>query len=88
MTAGSARDFSRTRAALAVFDAVEDAWFEAGGEQPYEPVEAARLAIGEAFAADTADINSPEVARLISKDQYGMERVREFCAASNESPDA
>lgn len=79
------RNFSRTRAALAVFDQVEDAWFEASGAAPYEPVDAARAAIGDAFAADTADINHPDVAKLIiSKNGAEMLDVRQLCAVKFE----
>lgn len=72
-------DLTRTRAALAAYDAagefLEAATTQAEATAVAEAYEAARAAVGDAFAADTADRNRPEVARLA-----GVEWIRALVA--------
>jgi len=56
-------DLTRTRAALAAYDAALVAFDEAATVEDLAPLQAAESAVGEAFALDTADRNDPAVAR-------------------------
>ena len=65
-------DFTRTRKAIAAYDKALTAW-RAGlakwtvkqAEEADAEVENAAVAVGNAFALDTADRNSPENAKLV-----------------------
>lgn len=73
-------DLTRTRAALAAYNAIDaevtDAMTQGEADDFFKRSDAAKLAIGEAFALDTADRNEPEVAR--SWAAFNVERTREF----------
>lgn len=73
-------DLTRTRAALAAYDAIDaeiaDDMTEAAATDFFARLDVAKLAVGDAFALDTADRNDPEVAR--SWAAFNVERTREF----------
>ena len=66
-------DLTRTRAAIAAYDAIDA-----------EITDAAKLAIGEAFALDTTDRNEFEVAR--SWAAFNVDRTREFVTVLTANP--
>lgn len=75
-------DLTRTRAALAAYDAIDaeitDTMSQEEADDFFKRSDAAKLAIGEAFALDTADRNDPEVAR--SWAAFNVDHTREFVA--------
>ena len=81
-------DLTRTRAALAAYDVI-DAEITADMTQDeaddfFKRSDAAKLAIGEAFALDTADRNEFEVAR--SWAAFNVDRTREFVTRLTTTP--
>ena len=81
-------DLTRTRAALAAYDVI-DAEITADMTQEeaddfFKRSDAAKLAIGEAFALDTADRNEFEVAR--SWAAFNVDRTRAFVAVLTANP--
>lgn len=75
-------DFTRTRAALAAYDVIDaeitDTMTQDEADDFFKRSDDARLAIGEAFALDTADRNEFEVAR--SWAAFSVERTRGLVA--------
>lgn len=73
-------DLTRTLAALAAYDAIDreiaDDMTQAAADDFFARLDVAKLAIGDAFALDTADRNEPEVARNWAA--FNAERTREF----------
>jgi len=73
-------DLTRTLAALADYDQIDaeiaDDMTEDAATDFFARLDVAKLAIGDAFALDTADRNEPEVAR--SWAAFNVERTREF----------
>jgi len=73
-------DLTRTRAALAAYDAIGAEstadMTQDEADDFFKRSDAAKLAIGEAFALDTADRNEFEVAR--SWAAFNVDRTREF----------
>ena len=73
-------DLTRTLAALADYDQIDaeiaDDMTEAAATDFFARLDAAKLAIGDAFALDTADRNDPETAR--SWAAFNVEHTREF----------
>jgi len=73
-------DLTRTLAALAAHDEIDseiaDDMTQAAAVDFFARLDAAKLAIGDAFALDTADRNDPETAR--SWAAFNVERTREF----------
>ncbi len=77
-------DLTRTRAALAALDlfglAMDQAVTIAECRVAVASYDAARLAVGEAFALDTADRNDPKTAReFVAHGGAGLEFVRRLC---------
>lgn len=72
----------KTRAAIAAYDAIDrevtDDMTQDEADDFFRRSDNARLAIGEAFALDTADRNEFEVAR--SWAAFNVDRTREFVA--------
>jgi hypothetical protein len=73
-------DLTRTRAALAVFDAAGDAWEAKPTQATQEVMESAREALASAFAADTADKNDAATVRDFVLSLAGMTFVRRMLA--------
>lgn len=73
-------DLTRTRATLASYDVIDaeitDAMTQDEADDFFKRSAAAKLAIGEAFALDTADRNEFEVAR--SWAAFNVDRTRAF----------
>ena len=69
-------DLTRTRAALAAYDEIDAAPPKPACEHEawLTSLDEARLEVGRAFAADTADRNDPEVARRWAS--FSVERTR------------
>ena len=71
-------DLTRTIAALAAYDAIDaeitDTMTQDEADDFFKRSDAAKLAIGDAFALDTADRNEPEVAR--SWAAFNVDRTR------------
>lgn len=81
-------DLTRTRAALAAYDVI-DAEITADMTQDeaddfFKRSDAAKRAIGEAFALDTADRNEFEVAR--SWAAFNVDRTRKFVTVLTANP--
>lgn len=74
------RPFARTRHALAAYDAADravgDATLLDDIERALERREAARDALGEAFAADTADLNERDIALSVPRCPAGVAFLR------------
>lgn len=74
------RWLSRTRLALAAYDAADTAFGDAGTQAELEAAlerrEAARAVLGDAFAADTADRNDPETAKRVPYSLAGLRFIR------------
>jgi len=76
-------DFARTRAALAVYDAdkprVQASWAAAQSDEDVAACQAADKEaadkVREAFALDTAEVNSREHAFLINPDDPWLRRI-------------
>jgi hypothetical protein len=73
-------DLTRTRVAIAAYDAIDaeitDAMMQDEADDFFKRSDAAKLAIGDAFALDTADRNEFEVAR--SWAAFNVDRTRDF----------
>ena len=81
-------DLTRTRAALAAYDSIESAFTAditlVECTMYMARSDAAKLAIGEAFALDTADRNEFEVAR--SWAAFNVDRTRDFVTRLTTNP--
>lgn len=81
-------DLTRTRAALAAYDVIDaeitDTMTQDEADDLFKRSDAAKLAIGEAFALDTADRNEFEVAR--SWAAFNVDRTREFVTRLTTNP--
>jgi hypothetical protein len=73
-------DLTRTRAALAAWRAAGDAFDRSWTQARADALDAAREALGVAFARDTADRNDFEVVRDFVGCLAGLDFVRRLCA--------